>query len=71
MKKLVILIISLGILSIAGCEMTPQDRMAWQNFWQGFSQQYHMQQQQNMYNAQYNYYTRPYQVGGVIYVPPR
>jgi len=28
-------------------------------------------QQQRLYDAQYNYYTRPYKVGDVLYVPAR
>lgn len=70
MKKILILTTLCGILFLTGCEMTPQDRMAWQKFWQGFNQQQQMYQQQRMYDAQYNYYTRPYKVGDVLYIPP-
>lgn len=72
MKKLLVLIILVGLLLVAGCgPMTPQDQMAWQQFWQSFSQQQQMQQQQKMYDAQYDYYTRPYKVGNVTYIPSR
>lgn len=67
--KILILTILAGILCVAGCEMTPQDRLAWQNYWQSVNQQQKAYQQQRMYDAQYNYYTRPYKVDGVLYVP--
>ena len=41
---------------------------SWQNFWNNYNQQY---QQQKMYDAQYNYYTRPYKQGGITYIPHR
>lgn len=39
-----------------------RDQKEFLGLWQFF-------QQQRMYDAQYDYYTRPYEVGGVIHVP--
>jgi len=71
MKKTLVLMILAVLILAAGCEMTPQDKVAWQQFWQSFSQQQQFYQQQRMYDAQYNYYTRPYEVGNVLYIPSR
>lgn len=69
MKKIIVLLILAGILS--GCSL--EQKAAWDRFWQQDDtetlQLYHYLQQQQMYNAQYDYYTRPYEVGGVIHVP--
>lgn len=71
MKKTLTFLILVGlILVISGC-VNQQDQWAWQRALQNFSRQYQATQQQNMYDAQYNYYTRPYEMGGVTYIPAR
>jgi len=63
---------ALLILTISGCgPMTPQQQTAWQSAFQGMSQGLQQMNQQKMYDAQYNYYTRPYKVGDVTYIPSR
>ena len=72
MKKSLVLIILVVLLFTAGCgPMTPQQQSAWQSAFQGMSQGIQQMNQQKMYDAQYNYYTRPYRVDGILYVPPR
>ena len=68
MKKYIFLAMSL-FLFFAGCTpMTPEQQRA---FWYNFNNQMTAAEQQRMRQAQYNYYTRPYKVGNVTYVPAR
>ena len=64
-KILLILILAIAVGVIAGCgEMTYEERMAWSQAFQNMSQQQQAYQEQKLRDAQYDYYKRPYKVGG-------
>ena len=73
MKKILFTIVSMvAIAVLSGCgTMTPQEQAALQNAFRSMNAAIQQQQQQRMYEAQYNYYTRPYELDGVLYIPSR
>ena len=71
MRKL-ILIPAILVLILAGCgPVSPQEQAARQAAMQGVFQGMQQMNQQKMYDAQYNYYTRPYKEGNITYIPAR